>query len=212
MKAINLPLSLTLALIATTSHAASVSDLYITEIMANPNAVADTAGEWFELYNPGNESISLNSILLSDDGSNSHTISGASIAPGQYFVMARNGNIATNGGFTADYVYGSGFSLNNGSDQIVLSLNGAEMLRLNYSSAGFSAAGRSMELTGLPMDDASYSLTNTAFTYGSGDIGTPGAAGSFIPPAAVPVPAAAWLFGSGLAGLIGIGRKRKKVK
>ncbi|MDQ1362148.1 MAG: hypothetical protein QG652_8, partial [Pseudomonadota bacterium] len=147
----------------------------------------------------------------SDNGSNNFSIGTATIAAGDYFVLARSGNSAINGGFTADYVY-SNFSLNNGTDQIVLSFNTTELLRLDYSSAGFSAAGRSMELTATPMTDASYSLTDSGFTYGLGDIGTPGAAGSFTPPAAVPLPAAAWLFGSGLAGLIGIGRKRSKAK
>ena len=34
---------------------------------------------------------------------------------------------------------------------------------------------------------------------------------SFVPtPAAVPVPAAVWLFGSGLLGLVGIARRKKK--
>ncbi|MEH6593274.1 MAG: VPLPA-CTERM sorting domain-containing protein [Halioglobus sp.] len=33
--------------------------------------------------------------------------------------------------------------------------------------------------------------------------------GSFVAPSAVPVPAAAWLFGSALVGLVGVGRRRK---
>ena len=32
-----------------------------------------------------------------------------------------------------------------------------------------------------------------------------------ISPAVVPIPAAAWLFGSGLLGLIGMARRKKKV-
>lgn len=211
MKTIYRSIPVTLAMIASTAHAASVSDLYISEVMANPGAVADTAGEWFELYNPTTEAISLTGITVSDDGSNSFTIGTASITSGQYFVLARNGDTASNGGFTADYVY-SNFSLNNSTDQIVLSFNATELLRLDYASAGFAAAGRSMELTGLPMTDANYSLTDSLLSYGLGDIGTPGAAGTFTPPATVPLPAAAWLFGSGLAGLIGVSRQRKKVK
>jgi len=191
------------------TQAASVSDLLITEIMANPFQVSDGNGEWFELFNPTALAINLEGLTLSDDGSNSNTISTGGpllIGAGQYFVMARNGDSNTNGGFTADYVY-SNFTLGNSGDQIIFSSGLNELLRFSYS-ASFDVAGQSMELTGLPMLEANYALTNAAFTYGLGDIGTPGMAGSFIP-SPVPLPAAAWLFGSGLMGLIGIGRRRK---
>ena len=82
---------------STTSKAATVSDLLITEIMANPLAVTDTLGEWFELFNPTTESIDLSGLLLSDDGSNKHNISSATpllVNSGSYFVMARNGTVA----------------------------------------------------------------------------------------------------------------------
>jgi hypothetical protein len=105
------------------SQAATVSDLLISEIMADPSAVTDSNGEWFELFNPGNETISLDGITLHDDGSNSVLLSGSglSIASGSYFVLARNGDSLSNGGFTADYVYGGGFSLGNSNDEIVFS-------------------------------------------------------------------------------------------
>ncbi len=35
--------------------------------------------------------------------------------------------------------------------------------------------------------------------------------GEVVPPSAVPVPAAAWLFGSGLVGLVGVSRRRLRV-
>ena len=38
-----------------------------------------------------------------------------------------------------------------------------------------------------------------------------GIAYDIIPPSAVPVPSAVWLFGSGLLGLVGIARRRKSV-
>ena len=188
---------------------ASVANLFITEIMANPGAVSDTQGEWFELYNPTLDSIDLSGIVLSDDGANSHTISNSGpllINPGDYFVMARNGDTTLNGGFSADYVY-SNFSLGNSSDQIVFSDFSGELLRLDYGS-GFVAAGQSTELLGLPMTATSYGLTDGAHVYGLGDIGTPGAAGAYSP-SPVPLPAAVWLFGSGLAGLIGVSRRRR---
>lgn len=94
------------------SQAATVSDLLISEIMADPTAVTDSNGEWFELFNPGNEAVNLDGITLHDDGSNSVLLSGSglSIASGSYFVLARNGDSLSNGGFSADYVYGGGFS------------------------------------------------------------------------------------------------------
>jgi hypothetical protein len=194
-----------------TAHSASVSDLFISEIMANPLQVSDGNGEWIELFNPTAEAINLEGTLLSDDGSNNHTISTGSpllINPGQYFVMGRNDDITSNGGYTVDYVY-SGFTLGNSGDQIILSDGLTEFLRLDYS-AEFDTAGISMELTGQGMTELDYTLTDNALTYGLGDIGTPGVTGSFIPTASpVPVPAAAWLFASGLVGLAGIGRRHK---
>ncbi len=191
------------------ANSALISDLLITEIMANPDAVSDTNGEWFELYNPTLETVDLEGAVLSDDGTNSHTISTGSsliISPGEYFVLGRNGDSTSNGGFTADYVY-SGFTLGNSGDQIVFSEGGIEMLRFSYSS-GFVGLGRSTELLGDIMIEANYGLTDSSSTYGLGDIGTPGEAGAYTP-SPVPLPAAVWLFASGLAGLIGISRRNK---
>lgn len=190
---------------------ASIADLYISEVMANPAAVSDTLGEWFELYNPTPGAVDLNGILLSDDGSNSHVMhsDGALlINPGAYFVLGRSGDISSNGGYHADYVYGN-FSLNNGSDQIVLSDSLGHTLRLDFSS-GFVAAGTSSELTGLPMTADNYALSDSQYHYGLGDVGTPGSAGSYTPPSPVPLPAALWLFASGLLGLVGVAQTRRE--
>ena len=191
------------------SCAASVSDLLITEIMANPSAVTDTNGEWFELFNPTNESVDLSGLILSDDGSNSHIIGSAFIDSGSYFVMARNGDSASNGGFTADYLY-SGFALNNTTDQIVFSDSSNELLRLNYDTSVIATTdrtGKSLELIDAIMSPDNYAATST--TFGDGDFGTPGTVGSFSEFASpVPVPSAAWLMGSGLLGLIGFSRRK----
>lgn len=190
------------------TQAATVSDLLITEIMANPAAVSDTRGEWFELFNPSAESVDLSGIILSDDGSNLHTITAGVIAAGGYFVLARNGDSNLNGGFNADYTYSS-FSLSNSSDQIIFSDNSGELLRFDYGS-GFVPVGGSMELIDAIMLPENYAATTT--TFGAGDFGTPGAAGSFTQPvilASVPVPAAVWLMGSGLLGLACFSRRQK---
>lgn len=189
---------------------ASISDLFITEIMANPSAVSDTQGEWFELFNPTTESIDLSGLILSDDGSNSHTISTVSnllVSPGSYFVMARNGDSSLNGGVTANYTY-SNFSLGNSDDQIVFSDSTGERLRFNYNS-GFVPPGASMELIDAVMLPSNYAATTTVF--GSGDFGTPGTNGLFTPPtiSTVPIPGAIWLISSGLIGLLSFNHKLK---
>jgi len=181
--------------------------------MANPLAVSDTRGEWFELFNPTNESVDLNGLLLSDDGSNQHTIFSSTsllINPGSYFVMGRNGDNSLNGGFNADYVYNS-FSLGNTQDQIIFSDLSGELLRLDYES-GFAPSGSSMELIDAIMLPSNYAATGTSF--GNGDFGTPGIAGSFTQPTGVspvPIPGAAWLMGSGLVGLMGFMRKDRVI-
>ena len=178
--------------------AATVGDLLITEIMANPAALSDSRGEWFELYNPTAEIIDLRGVTLGDDGGDLHRIeSDLLVLPAHFLTLARSDGP----GFVPDYVYRD-FTLANSSDEIVLTASGGEVLRLAYG-AGFAVAGQSRELSALPMATANYTLTLAVLTYGLGDIGTPGRAGALdtAPPAAVPLPGAAWLFLSAL-GLI----------
>jgi len=182
-----------------TTHALanSISDLLISEVMPNPAALSDTAGEWFELYNPTGDQINLRGIDLGDDGRDWHHFDSDLLIPPQHYVTLARGSTP---GFVPDYVYDS-FTLSNISDEIVFRDVLGEMLRLDYGS-GFSAAGRSRELRQLPMVAGNYDLTLATLTYGLGDIGTPGAAGSApLAPSAVPVPAAIWLFISGLLGI-----------
>ena len=156
------------------AQAALISDLLITEVMANPSEVTDSKGEWFELFNPMTESVDLNQIYIRDDGRNIHQIDHGDpllILPNQYFVLGRNMNSSTNGGFTADYVYSS-FTLGNNDDEIVFSNDADgrdELLRLDYNS-NFDSKGRTRELT----REGNYQLTSLKKTYGLGDIGTPG--------------------------------------
>jgi hypothetical protein len=183
------------------AQAALISDLLITEVMANPSEVLDLEGEWFELYNPMTESVDLNQIYIRDDGSDIHKIDhdGALlILPNHYFVLGRNENSSMNGGFTADYVYRN-FNLSNSGDEIVFSkdANGHdELLRLDYNS-NFDSKGRTRELT----REGNYQLTSLKKTYGLGDIGTPGSGYSSSAPssiATIPLPSTAPLLMFGL--------------
>ena len=67
-------LLLSLSLCINPVHAVTVSDLLISEVMANPAALSDARGEWFELYNPITEVINLHEVTIGDDGSDRHKI------------------------------------------------------------------------------------------------------------------------------------------
>lgn len=195
--------------------AASVApgDLIISEVMANPDSVSDTAGEWFELHNLTGSSLDINGLTLSDNDSNLHVIdSGGSliIDPFGYIVLGRNGDSGINGGYRADYVYDN-FVLANSEDEIIISSSGIEIVRLEYG-AGFAVAGKSQELSGT----VGFSLDGSNFvssikSYGLGDFGTPGQAGDSswtVTVSTVPLPPALWLFSSAIIGLIGRAKKR----
>ncbi len=153
-------------------YAVSVSDLLISEVMANPSAISDTRGEWFELFNPTDHPVNLRGLDLGDDGRDRHHFdSDLLILPETFFTFARS----SNPGFTPDYVYDN-FNLANSTDEIIFREGLLELLRLDYSS-GFAAAGRSRELQQLPMIASNFDLTLASLSYGAGDIGTPGASG-----------------------------------
>ncbi|HJX05271.1 MAG TPA: lamin tail domain-containing protein [Candidatus Nanoarchaeia archaeon] len=98
----------------------SSGELIISEIMYNPNAVADTAGEWLELYNPGSSAVNLNGWSIQDYGTDSFTISeDFLVQPGSYAVLCKNTDISLNGGVSCDIQYSS-FTLGNTADAIIL--------------------------------------------------------------------------------------------
>ena len=189
------------------SHSAVISDLIITEIMANPSAVSDSNGEWFELYNPSNDIFDFNGITLSDNSTTGHLINDSTslfIQPGEYFVFGRNDNELENGGYIADYEYSS-FILGNSDDEIILSDMIGNILSLEYDR-GDITNGHSLELISPDMTTFNYAVTMD-FNYGDGDFGTPGAAGSYqFDTASVPEPSTALLL---LSGIVFMRRKMK---
>lgn len=198
------------------SHAVIISDLYITEVMANPTAVSDSNGEWFELFNPTNEALDLNGIILSDNGSNMHIINNPDpllINSGEYLVLGKNANELENGGYQADYMY-SGFTLANSDDEIILTDAEGNQLSLFYDS-GFVTAGTSAELLSPEMLANNFSAST--MSYGAGDLGTPGTAGSYLfdydsspTTTSVPEPPGLWLAFIGLSLLLAI--KNEKLR
>ena len=151
----------------------------ITEIMANPASVSDSYGEWFEITNTTDTTISLNGWTMKDSDSDMHYIQidnqDVTIDPGQFFVFARNGNLSSNGGVVSDYVY-SGFSLSNNEDEIILMDSGGAVVdEVQYESEWNFLSGISKEIHDVDSDN---NLVENWFvstiSYGSGDYGTPG--------------------------------------
>lgn len=156
-------------------------DVVITEFMANPKAVADTSGEWIELYNAGTTSVDLNGWTLKDAGSNSHTINksgGFSVAPGKYVVLGVNDTTSTNGGVPVDYKLSS-FSLTNSGDQILLYDSSSQLVdKVEYTSSWGVPDGASLSLKSTSADNnisANWCQETSAWSGSAGDKGTPGA-------------------------------------
>ncbi|HEX6747488.1 MAG TPA: DNA/RNA non-specific endonuclease [Longimicrobium sp.] len=170
--------------------------LMITEVMPDPTKVADTAGEWFEVYNGGSAAVDLQGYkIVSAAGltaSESHTIASSVVVdPGEYVVFGNNANTATNGGVPVAYSYGSSVTLNNGSSTSAnewLALRSPTNVTLDsvaYAVRVLPAApgpytppsGSSRGVVDLTADNTIISGTNWATsvsTYGLGDRGTPG--------------------------------------
>ena len=136
--------------------------LVIVEVMADPSKVADAAGEYIKLYNPGPADVNLqNYKVLSASGTTvytgsttveSHTIaSSVPLAVGACVVLGNNAASASNGGITTEaYSYGTSITLgNNNTDWVEIKTpTGALLDSVSYSAStvnlGVSPATRTI--------------------------------------------------------------------
>lgn len=172
-------------------------EVVITEFMADPKAVGDTAGEWFEVL--VNAEVDLNGIELANEDAGTRVVSQSCIRPGtgNLVLFARNGDPQVNGGLPDQVVATFGFSLaNSGARAIALRLDGGVLDQITYSrsTSGVSTQLSASKLDALSNDDpANFCLTGTGRTYGGspdggpdggplvGDRGTPGALNETCP-------------------------------
>lgn len=157
-------------------------DLVITEVMADPNTLNDSEGEWFELYNPTNTAWDLEGCELSDLGGDSALINeSVVVAPMSYVTLSRG----SNPGFGPDYVYGGGFQLGNSGDELIVTCGASEIAQVPMLSAfDFPAAPRGASLALLrdhidETDNDDGTLWCVSTTNYNGDFGTPGAPNEF---------------------------------
>ncbi len=148
-------------LISALALSQSEGDIIITEIMQNPNAVPDSDGEFFEIYNTTSSAIDINGWLIWDNGTNSHNISGSLIVPANgHIVLGVNANTASNGGIPVDYSYGDDIGLANADDELILSTpGGTEIDRVEWDDGATfpDPSGKSMNLD---IDHYSYTANN----------------------------------------------------
>lgn len=155
--------------------------LVITEFMANPNAVGDTLGEYFELY--ATATFDLNGLQLGNEGTGNTPVTAANcltVNAGDYAVFARNADPALNGGI-ADVTGTFSFSLANSGTTaapraIVLRSNGTEIDKITYTASGdgISTQLNPATLDAVANDDvANFCQPPAGTTYGAGDRGTP---------------------------------------
>ncbi|MCK5787376.1 MAG: lamin tail domain-containing protein [Chlamydiia bacterium] len=162
-----------------------IGDLIITEVMFNPNAVSDSNGEWFEIYNTTDADINLNGWRIEDDGTSTEgfTISMDLTIPSKgYLFFANNGDALDNGGLpTPDYIYNSSMTLGNGTDGLQIILNGVQVDLVIWDGGNLFPfpSGKSISLrtdkVNSDDNDFGYNWCSGTTAYGDGDMGTPGA-------------------------------------
>jgi hypothetical protein len=160
---------------------AEPGEVVITEIMQNPSAVADSLGEWVEVYNNSSRQFDLRDWALSDASGEIHSIEGDSailLNPGEYVTLGNEEDSLLNGGVSHLYTFPSqDFSFDNTEDQIFLfSPDSALIDSLAWGDAlSFPRAeGASVALEAPQLDNAdgdNWCVSSTSF--GLGDLGTP---------------------------------------
>lgn len=163
-------------------------DLVLSEILVDPQAVGDRSGEWFELANRTGFAVDLDGLEVGDGDREAFTVTGPLVVPALgHAVLGRVADSALNGGAAVDYAYGSGLTLGNGADALVLSA-GAVVIDEVAWDGGYAfpdPTGASLQLDSASVDaaanddGAAWCAATAAF--GDGDLGTPGATNDACP-------------------------------
>lgn len=153
--------------------------IVITEVHRNPAAVADSLGEWIEVYNADDHPVNLNGWVLADADWDRWTIRHTGslvLKPGEYLVIGKHDDPARNGGLEVEVTYGPAIILFNAADELVLTdRKGRVIDRVVWRSGFPGASGRSAQLRDLAGDGTDPgSWCEGVSIYGDGDRGTPG--------------------------------------
>lgn len=153
-------------------------DLVITEVMNNPLAVADAAGEWFEVYNASGLDANLNGLRITNGVSSSTITENVFLGAGERKVFGANSDLATNGGAVVHWQYGAMDLLDTwGEIYLMVGPTVIDGVAWDDGTAYPLAEGVAMNLvpgSDHVANDLSANWCGARSTYGDGDAGTPG--------------------------------------
>jgi len=158
-------------------------DLVLSEVMRDPDAVADDAGEWFEIASLLDVPVDLAGLEVTDaDRDPAFTITVSLVlGPGERAVLGPDPDPWENGGVPLDVSYGySTCALGNGPDALVLAFEGTTLDEVSWDDGLLFPApeGASMSLdpeaTDATLNDDGAHWCPAVTPYGDGDLGTPG--------------------------------------
>jgi predicted extracellular nuclease len=185
----------------------------------------DTA-EFIELFNPGTSAVSLNNYAIElINGTNSTSyrsidLSGFSIAANGYFVVCGDASLVANCNYSFTTI--NSWFQNGAPDAVALYENANLLDSLSYEGllSGFTEGNflavsdsntEMMSISRMPngfdSNDNNLDFQLGCITPGTGNISGSGDCSS-ASVSAVPLPAAAWLFGSGILGIAGFARRK----
>jgi Lamin Tail Domain len=167
-------------------RAPRVGDLLITELMIDPSAVEDRAGEWFELQNSSDAILDLSGLRVSDLGIDTFepTPRGSwELTPGGVVVVCAaatgNGGVDCQATYTYD-TFGGGLAFANTGDELVVTgEDGSELDRVVWTEADVptgAALGLDPRWTSPSENDQMGRWCAQSALLSGGDAGTPGAA------------------------------------
>ena len=210
---------------AQSAHAA----LFISEVApwSSGNSPSTLAADWFEVTNTGSSAVNIAGWKV-DDNSNSFAAAVAlngitSISAGESAIFIESAapltivpafkslwfGSNTPAGLQVGTYTGSGIGLSTSGDAVNL-FNASGALQANVAfgaspTGPYATFDNAAALDKTTITRLSAAGTNGAFVAANNslEIGSPGTV------TATPIPAAAWLLGSGLMGLVGIRRKKQ---
>jgi hypothetical protein len=224
MKFINTKSAALGAILMATGMSSAHASIIISEVDAAGSAAA-YAADWFELTNTGTSAVNISGWKMDDNSNlfaNAVALRGVtSIAAGQSIVFIEGTATGTTdatidaafkttwfganspAGLVIGNYGGSGVGLSQTADAVnIFDSAGALVTRVDF---GVSVLGNTIDnaagLNNVLISQSSVAGVNGAFLSANGiETGSP---------SAVPVPAAAWLFGTGLMSFLSSARKRK---